>query len=743
MNRRSAGRDLSRRAVLGAGVMVSFPIKFASAETASVETGVLPGSLKATPTLNAWIKVMPSGRAMIFTGKVELGQGLRTALIQVAADRLDIRPDQVDLVTADTEQTPNEGYTSGSHSMQDSGTAIFHAAGQVRTLLLNAAAAQLGAPIGALTTVDGEVLGPDGTKVTYGALAAGLKLHVRANPQPGLLAEGRPFRLIGKHVPRVDIPAKFTGGAAFIQDVTLPGMLHARIVRQPSPGAALMLEDVSRFEAMPGVVKVVRRGDYLAVVAQTEWRAIKAWRALSAAALWTETALLPEQSTVDRTLQALPSKDIEILKRTGDASPAVRRLAARYTRPYLLHGSIGPSCALALMGADGGLTVWTHAQGVFPLRGAIAELLRIPVSRVRCIHVEGAGCYGHNGADDAAADAALMAQALPGRPIRVQWMREQEHTAEPFGPAMVVEVSGALDGAGRIVDWTYDVWSNTHVARPTQGGALLANAALPDPLPTPPPTPTPMPEGGGERNSNPIYTFPNVHVVSHFLRDMPLRVSALRSLGAFHNVFAIESFMDELAEAAGADPVAFRLAHLTDARARDAIQTAADHFGWSNSRSRSPGVGRGFAFARYKNLAAYCAIALDLAVNQETGDIQIGRVVAAVDSGQPISCDGIKNQIEGAIIQAASWTLSEQVAFDRRRILSRDWVGYPILRFPSIPRSIEVHVIDRPGLPFLGTGEAGQGPTAAAIANALKNAAGLRFRDLPFRARKVKASMGG
>ena len=344
----------------------------------------------------------------------------------------------------------------------------------------------------------------------------------------------------------------------------LPGMLHARVVRQPSPGARLRSVDAEAIEEMSGVEKVVREGDYLAVVAEREWQAVKAWRALSNSAQWSEDAKLPEQSSVHSVLQALPARDIEVLTWKGSAGPPVRRLQARFTKPYLMHGSIGPSCAVA-QSTDEGVTVWTHTQGVYPLRDALAELLGLPKEKVRCIHVEGSGCYGHNGADDVAADAALIAREMPGRPIRVQWMREQENVAEPFGPAMITEVSAALDADGAIVDWNYDVWSNTHSTRPTKGGLLIQNAALPDPLPTPPPEPIPMPEGGGDRNSNPLYTFPNAKVVYHFVPTMPLRVSAMRSLGAYHNIFAIESFMDELAEAAGADPVAFRLRHMHDA----------------------------------------------------------------------------------------------------------------------------------------------------------------------------------
>jgi CO/xanthine dehydrogenase Mo-binding subunit len=321
-------------------------------------------------------------------------------------------------------------------------------------------------------------------------------------------------------------------------------------------------------------------------------------------------------------------------------------------------------------------------------------------------------------------------------------MREQEHTSEPYGSAMVAEVSGAIDATGNVVDWDYGVWSNTHNRRPTAGGLLIQNEALSNALPVPPPAPIPMPEGGGDRNSNPIYAFPNAKVTYHFVPEMPLRVSAMRALGAYLNIFAIESFVDELALAAGADPVEFRLRHLTDPRAQAVVKLAAERAGWDKRAERQPGQGRGFAFARYKNLAAYCAVAVTVSVEHETGRIRPGRVVAAVDSGQPINPDGIRNQIEGAMVQSASWTLYEEVRFDRHHITSTDWSGYPILRFPAAPESVEVHIIPRPGQPFLGTGEAGQGPMAAALANALRDAAGVRVRDLPLSAERVKAAIG-
>jgi nicotinate dehydrogenase subunit B len=739
MSARMTAPGLSRRGLLAASGALIVSIPLGRGAVAQPDTASLPGSLKDTPLLDAWVRIDADGTATVFTGKAELGQGLRTALLQIAAEQLDLAPSRITLITADTDRTPNEGFTAGSHSMQDSGTAILHAAAQARALLVQAAAGQLGVDAGGLSVHDGIVQAPDGRKIGYGPLAAGLSLHVQAAPSD-TLKDPAHYTLIGTPMPRVDIPAKVTGGESYVQDIRMPGMLHARAVHGPH-GAALRQVDTDAVAKMPGVVKVVREGSYLAVVAQREWQAIKAWRALSAAAEWEKPAALPEQASIHATLLGLPARDIEVLRWSASAAEPAMLLSARYTRPYLMHGSIGPSCAVGLF-QDGGVTVWTHTQGVFPQRAALAELLRLPPEKVRCIQVEGSGCYGHNGADDVAADAALIARAVPGRPIRVQWMREQENLNEPYGPAMLADATAALDAHGRIVNWTYDVWSNTHNRRPNKGGLFMQNAVLPEPLPVPPPVPIPMPEGGGDRNSNPLYAFPNTHVVYHFISEMPLRISAMRGLGAYLNVFAIESFMDELAEAAGADPVTFRLAHMKDQRARDAIQMAADRFGWPTVAPRRNGHGRGFAFARYKNLGAYCAIALDLSVEHETGRIRIGRVVAAVDSGQPINPDGIRNQIEGAIVQSASWTLYEQVDFTPAGVTSRDWSGYPVLRFPAVPDSVEVHIADRPGQPFLGTGEAGQGPMAAAIANALRDATGVRLRDLPLSQARVKAAIG-
>jgi CO/xanthine dehydrogenase Mo-binding subunit len=733
---------LDRRRVLAGGgaLIVSFSLGDAFAQAQSPPAAApppnLPGSLKGAPLLDSWIRIDADGGIMAFTGKAEIGQGFRTAFQQIAAEELDVPFESIKVVTADTRLTANEGYTSGSNSMKDSGTAIQNAAAQVRALLLAEAARRLDLPVENLRTENGAVISPDGQRLRYGDLVAADMLHVQAQPK-SQLKDPSTFKVMGQSVPRVDIPAKVTGGAAYVQDMRLPGMVHARIVRPPSYGAQLNECDTSAVEKLPGVVKVVRDGNFLAVVAAKQFQAIKAMAALSAAAKWRETAALPKQHDLPRVLTGLPSQDTTIFQQGNPSVAGQKTLEATYTRPYQAHGSIGPSCAVAQF-ADGAMTVWTHTQGVYPDRQGIAEMLRMPPAKVRCIHVEGSGCYGHNGADDAAADAALIARALPGVPVRVQWTREQEHAWEPFGPAMVTRLKALLDGDGAIADWNFEVWSNTHSTRPGGAGSMLAGQHMAQPFAAPAPRPLPLPEGGGDRNAIPIYRFANAKVVHHFIAAMPLRISALRALGAYHNVFSIESFMDELAAAAGADPVEFRLKHLDDPRGRDVIDKAAQEFGWRKGRQAPRDRGFGFAFARYKNLAAYCAIASEVEVNRESGRPRLVRAVAAIDSGQVVNPDGLINQIEGAILQSMSWTLYESVTFDDTRITSIDWQTYPILRFNAVPDSVEVHIINRPGQPFLGSGETGQGPAAASIANAIADATGKRLRDLPLTRKRIK-----
>jgi len=733
---------LDRRRVLtgGGALIVSFSLADAFAQQqeapAAAPAPSPPGSLKTSPYLDSWIRIDADGSITVFTGKAELGQGFKTAAHQIAAEELDVAFGALKVVTADTKLTANEGYTSGSNSMKDGGTAIQNAAAQVRALLIVEAARRFDFPAENLRTENGAVIAPDGRRSTYGELVAADMLHVQAQPK-SKLKDPSIYKVMGKSVPRVDIPAKVTGGAAYVHDMRLPGMLHARVVRPPSYGAQLTECDTSAIEKLPGVIKIVRDGNFLAVVAEREFQSVKAMNALAAAAKWKETASLPKQDDLLNVLTNLPSQNTTIFERSNPAATGVKTIEATYTRPYQAHGSIGPSCAVAQF-VDGAMTVWSHTQGVYPDRQGIAEMLRMPPASVRLIHVEGSGCYGHNGADDAAADAALIARALPGRPVRVQWMREQEHAWEPYGPAMVTKLKATLDSAGKIADWNFEVFSNTHSMRPGGAGSMLAAQHMAQPFAVPAPKPLPLPEGGGDRNAIPFYNFPNAHVVHHFIPVMPLRISAMRALGAYHNVFSIESFMDELAVLAGADPVEFRLKHLDDQRGRDVIEKAAQGFGWKKDQKPPPDRGFGFAFARYKNLAAYCAVACEVEVNRESGRPRLVRAVAAVDSGQVVNPDGLTNQIEGAIVQSMSWTLYEAVTFDDTRITSTDWQTYPILRFNSVPESIQVHIINRPGQPFLGSGETGQGPAAASIANAIANATGKRLRNLPLTRKRIK-----
>ncbi|MBH5397210.1 xanthine dehydrogenase family protein molybdopterin-binding subunit [Bradyrhizobium sp. CNPSo 4010] len=736
----------SRRSVLaGAGALiVAFQLSRSCAQT---ETGTgggspklgLPGSLDDTPSIDAWIRVDSSGAATILTGKAELGQGLKTALLQVAAEELKLPANRLSLVTADTARTPNEGYTAASHSMQDSGTAIRHAAAQAREILIGEAARRLGVPATSLQARNGEVSGPSGARVSYGELVRDQLLSGQAKPASRLTPPAE-FTVMGLPVPRIDIPAKVTGEAAYVQDLRPEGMLHGRVVRPPSYGATLRDVDVAQAQRVNGVMKVVRDGNFLGVLADQEWPAIQAMRTLAASTTWIEQQALPESTKLPAVLMNLPSRDTTIHD-AGSPGKAAIFVEGTFSRPYLTHGSIGPSCALALF-RDGELTVWTHTQGVFFLRDAIAGMLRLPVEKVRCIHAEGAGCYGHNGADDAAADAAILAMAVPGRPVRLQLMREQEHAWDPFGPGMVVKLRAGVGADGAIADWHHEVWSQSHMMRPGPPGTLTAARLKSDPSPPAPPIALAQPEGGGDRNAVPLYALPNARVISHFLPDMPLRGSSMRSLGGYLNVLSIESTMEDLAVRSKQDPVEFRLRHISDPRAREVIETAASRFGWAMRVKSSGGTGFGFGFARYKNLEAWCAVAMEIEVQRQTGAVRVRRVVAAVDTGQVVNPDGVRNQIEGGILQSLSWTLFEQVTFDRTRVTSVDWSSYPIMRFDSVPEKVEVHLVDRPGDAFYGVAEAAQAPAGAAIANAIKDAAGVRLHDLPFTSVRIRKAIG-
>jgi CO/xanthine dehydrogenase Mo-binding subunit len=635
------------------------------------------------------------------------------------------------MVSGDTELTPDEGYTSGSQSIEQSGAALRFACAEARAILMEKAAAGLGVPASALTASRGAVSSSDGRRLTYAELArAGLlrvKATAKAKPKPaaGHTIVGRPAR-------RLDIPAKVIGGPAFVQDLRLSGMVFGRVVRPPGPRDRLEEVDLDLVKGMPGVLAAIRDGSFLGVVALREEQAIEAREALRKSAKWSVAADLPEPGKIHAWLMSQAAIDSVVSdKRSGKAPKIVRRLSATYTKSYVAHASLGPSCAVARM-KDGRLRIWSHTQGVYPLRSDIAAVMKMDPGAVRISHIEGAGCYGHNGADDVALDAALLARAVPGRPVKVQWMRDDEFAWEPFGSAMAMRLSAGLAANGGIVDWRYELWSNVHSTRPGRPGGvnLLAAWHLDKPHKPAPIRIIPRPPGGADRNALPLYDFPDKKVIRHIVAEMPLRASALRALGAYANVFATESFMDELAEAGGSDPVEFRLRHLTDPRARAVIETAAKKASWKPGAGKKGMHGRGIGFARYKNLSCYVACVADVTADPETGLIRVSRVVAAADAGQIINPKGLAMQIEGGIIQSASWTLKESVGFDRAKVTSRDWAGYPILTFPEAPE-VEVHLIDRPEEKPSGSGEASQGPAAAAIVNAASSALGRRIRGLP------------
>lgn len=712
---------------------------------------LLPPSLQQTPDLDAWIRIEPDESITIFMGKVEIGQGIKTAVAQIAAEELDVSLARIRVVTADTERSPNEGVTAGSMSLQTSGNAIRVAAAEARQWLLTLAIEEIEAQTAvpsSLQVVDGTITDPaTGRQITYWQLMGGKKFGCQ------IMGRGTPkspndYQIVGQPSTRLDLRAKVTGAACYVHDMALPGMVYGRVLRPPAYAAHLVSVDDTAVRQMPGVIKVVRDGRFLAVIAEREEQAVWAREVLAKSAIWqNETDLPPMESLYDRLLSQ-PAQETLVMNGTAvpDAIPplqtpaeAVQTLTATYYRPYHMHASLGPSAAVAQM-VDGKLTIWSHSQGVPLLQQTIAHVLGMAPADIHLIHAEGSGCYGHNGADDAALDAALLARTIPGRAVSLTWLREDEHAWEPYGAAMVVKMQASLGAEGLLVDWNHDVWSYPHTARPRPGGGetsgLLAAWHLARPFKAPQPVPMQGYHFGDYRNADPKYALPQRRIVTHFVPHSPLRTSALRSLGAYANVFAIESFMDELADAAGMDPVAFRLQHLLDERAKAVITALAERAGWKpKTRPARNGHGRGFAFAQYKNSQCYAAVMVTVDVDGETGEIQLKQAIIAADAGHIVNPNGLSNQLEGGFIQAASWTLREQVAFNNKGITSRDWDSYPILRFSGAPE-VKTILLNRPNHPFLGSGEAAQGPTPAAIANAVFDATGVRLRELPLTAAK-------
>jgi len=723
--------------------------------TAPLETpSALPGALQQTLDLDAWIRIDPSDTITVFTGKVEIGQGIKTAVAQLAAEELDVALERIRVIMADTALTPDEGVTAGSMSLQMSGNAIRQAAAEVRQILLQLAHEELEADCAPeeLVVQDGTVTDPvTGRQTTYWTIFGGQPFGRQATG----LAQPKAFTahsVVGQAATRLDLPAKVTGLPSFVHDLDLPGMVHGRVVRPPAYTARLVAVDEATVKQMPGVLAIVRDGSFLGVIAEREEQAIAAREALQTAAVWENTTQLPAPAQLYDHLLSQPANSQLVVDGaiTNDPIPpittpedAAHTINATYYRPYQMHAALGPSAAVAQW-TDGKLTVWSHTQGAYPLRASLAQVLRVDAADIRVIHREGAGCYGHNGADDVGLDAALLARALPGQPISLKWMREDEHAWEPYGPAMAVQLQASLDASGAVSHWNEDIWSYPHSGRPRPGtntSGLLAAWHLATPIP--PPTNRIMGgrHSGSFRNSDPLYAFPQRRVVNHHVDNSPLRTSSMRSLGAYANIFAIESFMDELALAAGMDPVAFRLQHLTDERAKAVLEAAAQKANWQpQTRPAGTGRGRGIAFAQYKNIQCYCAIGVEVTVDRESGQIHLARAVIAAEAGQVVNPDGLSNQLEGGFVQAASWTLLEEVGFDQHGVTSRDWESYPILRFTGAP-VIETVLLNRPDLPFLGSGEASQNPTPAAIANAVFDAVGVRLRQIPFTPERVRAAL--
>ena len=712
-------------------------------------------SLADAPGIDDWLAFNEDGSLTVLSGKVELGQGIATALAQVAADELDIKLERVRVLMADTERTPDEGGTTGSRSLETSGVAIRLAAASAREHLLALAFEQLESqtPAQALRVADGLISDPiTGRSVDYWQLLAGKRFAIPVNPNAQLKPPAS-YHLVGESLKRLDLHGKFSGGASFVHDMSLPGMLHARVLRPPGYQARLLELDGESIERLPGVVAVIRDGTFIAIAAQREEQAMAALERARAQASWTYSSDLPAQRDIYAELLSKTAQANLIVDGNATDAPipprdtcpdAENTLDATYKRPFQMHASLGPSAALALW-QDDKLTVWSHTQAAFILRGALAQVLELDESQIRVIHAEGAGCYGHNGADDVALDAAIVARALPGTPIMLKWTRWDEHAWEPYGSAMLLQLAANLNAQGQISDWQHDVYSYAHSTRPSLGletSGLLAARHLAQPLAPQQPRPMGGYHSGAHRNADPIYDFGRKRIVRHAVDAGPLRVSALRSLGAYANVFAIESFMDELAQAAAVDPLEFRLRHLRDERARAVLCAAADAANWdSRASAKAEDEGWGMALAQYKNLQCYCAIVVKLSVERATGEIRLRHVYIAADAGQVVNPDGLSNQLEGGFVQAASWTLYEAVAFDERGITSIDWESYPILPFSAAPK-IETVIVNRPGFPFLGAGEASQNPTPAAIANAIYDAVGIRLREIPFTPARVLAGLG-
>jgi CO/xanthine dehydrogenase Mo-binding subunit len=692
----------------------------------------LPLSIQNNRRMEKWLRFDANHTMRLAVGKVELGQGNVTALAQIAAEELDIDLARIAVLSGDTEDAPDEGQTTSSQSIEVSGRSVRLVTAELRARVVERLARRLNCAPTEISVEDGAFHrgdAPTGHDYWNFVQAEDFAAEIAGTATPKPPSE---YRVVGKPVKRRDLPAKVTG-AGFIHDMTRPDMLHARILRQPNRGAVLAaFDETSVRRAAGGDFRVVRVGNFVAFVGDDETVVQRAAAAAPAHATWHNARHLTAEHQEASWLVGKPT-DERVHGDAPMADPPQTVIEATYSRPYIAHAAMGPSCALAEY-RGGVLSVWSHTQGPYPLRSALANVLGLPAERIIVRHAHGAGCYGHNGADDVAVDAAVIALQVPDQCIRVMWRREEEFGYEPLGTAMQVTARAALDAAGKPVEWTMEIWSGTHVQRPSTGGNMLTHEALPTPPPDPKPTDPPEASGGGgTRNALPLYDFPVRRILHHLVLAPPVRTSALRGLGALPNVFAMECFMDELAERAGVDPITYRLSMLSDKRARHIIEDVAQRSDWAARGPVGTGRGLGMGWARYKNKAAYAAVVVELEVEQE---VRLKRVWCAADAGLVINPDGGKNQLEGGIIQAASMTLKEQMTMEGQGVTSVDWSTYPILKFSEVPE-IDTVLVDAPDQLTLGMGEATFGPTAAAIGNAVAHALGVRIRDMPFTRERI------
>jgi nicotinate dehydrogenase subunit B len=723
---------VNRRSVLKVSGMLV--VTFSLVPRLTFPSPSVAGKPVAPDLVESYLAIGSDGRITVYSGKVDLGTGLRTALTQIVAEELDVPFEHVTLVQGDTLLTPDQGPSFGSLSIQNGGAQLRQAAATARRALLEKAAMRFNTDASTLSIRDGTIVGVNGRKLAFGDLVGGRMRSLKLD-QDAPLKSPADFKLVGKPVRRLDIPDKVTGRFTFIQDFKRPGMLHGRVIRPAGLGATLVSYDESSIRAIPGIVKVVRIENFLGVVAMNEWSAIRAARQLSVK--WSSWSGLPEQSRIwDHVRDTKILKD-DVTSNRGDSAgglaAAPRKLAATYDFAIHTHGSIGPSCAVAEF-EDGKLTCWTASQATHNLRKQLAAMLGVANENVRCIYVDGAGCYGRNGHEDAAADATLLARAV-GRPVRVQWMRADEHGWDPKGPPTLLDLRAGLDADGKISAWESELFIPNGIA----GFVALVGAdhaglnSLGQLSP------------GGVINDLAIpYALPNVKTIAHRLESTPFKPAWIRSPGRMQNTFANECFLDEIAAAIGADPLELRLQYLHDVRGEEVLERLAALSNWrQRPKSLRDGeivTGRGLAYIKYELVRTYVGVVAEVQVNTQSGEITAKRFYIAHDCGQIINPDGLRNQIEGNVIQTVSRVLKEEVNFDRSMVTSLDWASYPIITFPEVPEVV-MDLIDRPNEVPWGGGEPTAAVVPSAIANAVFAATGVRLRSVPFTPPKVKAAL--